>query len=271
MAKNTRFALGSANRTAASTTTLINGASTGTYPSRPALSEDAQYPMSNLRLLDRYSIWRSANALTGTYDVEWDLGSDLSLDVFAVHNFRRAAGQSSPSTVDISFRTSVSGYSQAGTWIAILTGLSLANRDAGAQLAAPIRGRYIRFRFGVGGTGGGFSIGNLYVGNLSYDLGMIYSPGASDTYVRPERRYPLMGGALVNVAVGDGRKSLSLPFGRVSPDTRTILRTIAKETSPITYISYEDEIMQVLPAPEHQQSHVWLESHDSTLELEQLA
>ena len=130
--KNTRFALGGDNKTIAAT--LINGASSVTYPSRPALSEDAQYPMSNLRINDRSAAWRSATALTGTYDVEWDLGADYSLDVFAVHGFRRAIGQASPNTVDIQYRTAALGYLATTSWATVRTGLALGSAAAFSHL-----------------------------------------------------------------------------------------------------------------------------------------
>lgn len=263
--KNTRFALAGGNRTCASTTTLING--NGGYASSPAKSEDTQYPMTNLALADPLSLWRAANGLTGTYTVEFDMGSDLSLDVFGVLNLRRASGQSSPSTFDVSYRTAALGYSFAGSWTAILTG-RVANRTNAYQIAAPVRGRYVRFTLGVGGTGGGFSIGNFYIGNLSYDLGMIYGPGGARHLERQERRYRLNGGALVNNRMGDEAYTFRFPFGAVGPTVRDTLRVISKETAPLVYLSHDDESFCVLPASTNDETHRWIENHDNALDLE---
>ena len=272
MPRNTRFALGSANQTCASTATLINGASSGTYPSRPALSEDSQYPMSNLKINDRAAIWKSSPVLTGQYDIEWDLGSDKTIDVVAVHGFRWTPGQVAPADAVVSFRTSTAGYSQAGTWTAIKT-LTLGVRDVGLQLSAPIRGRYFRFRVNAGGAGGGFTIGNFYLGQLSYDLGFISSPGLVDRPEDPDIVDRTMARAAHVTRLGDPFRSIILPFS-VRGETKLMLDAVAAATVPTTYLDHEDTIAQVMKIA-YERSVRWIDGEkyrwDIQLEMESLA
>lgn len=241
----TRFALGSANQTCASYATLINGASTGTYPSRPALSQDAQYPMSNLRINDRLALWRSDPALTGQYDVEWDLGGDRTLELIAVHGWRLAAGQTAPPSVDVSYRTSASGYSQAGTWIALVNALPLSVRDPGRQLAAPVRGRYVRFRFNAGGSGGGFVVANFFLGVVTYDLGIISSPDMIDRIEFACVRDGRPGMVSIITQIGDDGRVFVLPFNNVKDERKAQLDAVARSALWTTMITHQDEILQV--------------------------
>lgn len=272
MPNNTRFALGSDNRITQTTTTLLNG-SGGTAPAK---SEDAQYPMVNLQVQDRYSIWRSANALSGTFYCDWDMGADVNIDVAAIHGFRRASGQSSPASFDLQYRTAATGYNGgASGWTTSKTGILLPGRDAGVQLPGTIKARYWRFVFGVGGSGGGFSIGQLYLGLLSYDLGYMYASMASDRFVHARARYNLAMSIPVINKVGDPYRLLNYPLDGCSTAARDIFRAVAMSETPTTLFTPYDECLQVVLANDAQEhAHVWSSDRDfwnSSLEMLVLA
>jgi hypothetical protein len=262
--KTTRFMRASGNRTLSSTV-LINGGSAVTYPGRPDKSEDTQYPMTNLALNDRYSPWRAASSLTGNYDVEWDLGADVVVDVIGLHGFRWASGQISPTSFSVTYRTAALGYSQAGTWAALKTGALIeaqangeATRDIGWQLDSPKRLRYLRFRFGAGATGGGFSVGNFVIGQVTDDLGVLYSPGAIFRPQRAVARAQTMTGGTTRRILGDERSVIELPYQNVQSELLEILKNISRQTEPFTYLSPEDEFRQAIPAAdEFEYEHVF--------------
>jgi hypothetical protein len=270
-----QFALGGDNKTCAAATVLINGASSGTYPNRPAISEDPQCPLANLLINDRGAVARTADALATAYPIDFDLGNDLPIGIVGVHGFRLAAGKVIPSTCEVSYRTSANGYDGNGAFTLLKT-LSLDGRDRGSELAQPVRARYIRFRFPS--TGGGFSVSNFYAGVIRYNLGatfnVLYSPGAAYTDVERRTEVETLSGLPITRIVGDGSLDISLPYQDIEAPLTAVIRTLARETLPITHLTPFDDFLQVQRrGGQFRREHQWHQPHqfNATLDLQGLA
>jgi len=278
-AGNVRFALGGDNKACSAATVVINGASSGTYPNRPTLSEDAQFPAANVLVNDRAAVYRTANALAGPYNFDLDLGADVPVLLVALHGIRFAPGQVTPNLVTIGYRTSTQGYDGNGAFTTLKANLPVVGRDVGAELNAPVRLRFLRFAFNV--VAGGFQFSQIYAGLIRYDLGelysVVYSPGAR--YVDTERaaRTETMSGLEFVRVLGDEGMLLSLPYASIESDLAAVIRSLARETLPITHLSVFDDVMQVRRnGPDFARDHVWRndvgdDQLDMTLELRKLA
>jgi len=229
MAKNTRFGL--TNLCAVSTALRNGGAG-------PAKIETVQYPMDNLEINDRYTPWRYG-AGTAQYDVEFDLLADVTLDLFGVHGFRVAAGETAPSTVSIYTATAAATLSSPTTQT---TGLALA-RDCGYAPTSPVTARYVRFRFPT--TASGFSVGNFFAGAMT-DTGRLYSPQASQEIDLNRRDVTTVGGGLLVNYVGDEGGTFVLPFNKITTTVKDMLLLIARNQNPVTYFDPFDRVFQVL-------------------------
>lgn len=269
--------------TSAPASSSTGGGEAATYTPLQALSEDPQFPATNLQVNDRAVFYRTLNALTGAYTLEWDLSpsgtpTDYPIALVGLHGIRKAAGSALPGFVSFSTRTAAQGYI-TGAWTPLVTNLPVSGRDVARELAGPTMARFIRAAFD--NMGGGFQFSTPYFGLIRHDLGrdwnVVYSPGAR--YVDTERaaRTETLSGLEFLRVLGDEGMLLSLPYTSIETPLAAVIRTLARETLPITHLSAFDDVMQVRRSgPDFTRDHQWRndvgdDQLDMTLELRKLA
>lgn len=249
---NTRFGLGSDNKTLKAAAKIINFAPAG-YTNPPANSQDAQYPTPNLQVQDRFSPHRTADALTGTFNLDWDLGAQELVSIATVHAFRLAAGAVAPTLVSIQYQ--VSAYNGTGTWINFSTNPVTIGRDCGSVVEPAINARYWRFSFAA--VTGGFSVGNYFLGPISVDMGKAYSGGAEHGRNATRLDARRMDGSVTSHYLGFPVWSLRFPFLSVTTADRDKLVTVGSHEQPVTLVTPSGAIFQVRPEVQQMSRHVY--------------
>lgn len=229
---NTRFCAPGDNQvlryTAAATyPRVINGLGAGTqYPSAPALVEDAQYPMANIHVPDRYTPWATPSGTTpASFKLHVDLGSNLSVGLVAVLGFRMLGSSTTP---NVTFRyllgnatSPTFGYSTTGFASNVAGTVDLTGRRDAGLVVGPITARY--WEMEVAGSVGGYAFGGIYLGAIAQDLGLLYSPGMDERVIYPVMRGRTGGGHPSVMTVGDTRRLIRMPFENVDDTIRTKL------------------------------------------------
>lgn len=113
------------------------------------LSEDVDWPMGNLLSPDRYSYWRTPGDLaSGTFDVDFDLGSSQLISYLCLTNYRFYVSAANLLSDPEIFYDNGSTYPPAA-WTQ--DGLFLPASENDNYLAFNITCRFIRFEFQMPG------------------------------------------------------------------------------------------------------------------------
>lgn len=91
----------------------------------------------------------------------------------------------------------------------------------------------------------GFSLGNVLLGTVSADLGIAFSPGTQNRYVRTRTSAPTVNGVLVKSEPGRPHGEFSYVFKSVPVAIRDALLAVAKKDPPIYLLDAYDSITQV--------------------------
>lgn len=221
----TRFARPTDNkmvrRSASVTPRIING-DTVNFTTPPALVQDPKYPMSNLLLPDRYTPWSTpVGSAPDPVILHVDTGT-ITPALIGLFGIRWFGGGSIPNQCIISHRTSyLSTGFYSTTGVADVTIPMNSGRDASVVGVLPT-GRYWEFYF-PNFSPLGFSIGSIFMGVVSQDLGMLYSAGAVRNLIVPVVQGRTGGGNPNSVVVGDERELITMPFRNITDATKSKL------------------------------------------------
>ena len=249
----TRFATAGANVVIAVPATIKNGTGGGA----PPLVQDAAYPMSNLLLVDRYTVWATGAAAPSPHLVHLDLGFAYDISFVGLLGIRYPNPGSGPSLVEIGSRTTYS-VTQGDYTIRSTQDLAGHPVDPCAAIAT-VAARYWQLAIYDIDTTFGFSLGKPMLGSLDQDLGstMVYSPGATVRRVQPGARTEVMDGAPVVSYLGLPYKLFALPFRMIQTVVKTKLDTIAQQTDPLVYFDQFNVATECLAEPEYEVTHQW--------------
>ena len=254
---------------------IINGDSTN-YTTPPAKVEDPQYPMSNIHNPDRYTPWATPAGTTPlAMKLHIDAGSNISVGFVGLFGVRWLAGVAFSVPITVGYRTAAQGYASAGPFTGVVTSSFGTRRDTGFVLGAPVSGRYWEFNFTTM-IAGGISFGGIYLGAISQDLGILYSPGMEDNVIFSAIESRTGAGHLNVMTVGDPRHLISMPFVDQVDAVRTKIDAVFGETSkrdPVVWIDRNDVASQVVLAKNSLRwRHNWDSPNlwDTDLELEVL-
>mgnify|MGYP007070554947 FL=1 len=259
---------------------IVNG--NGAYTSAPAKDEDAQYPMSNLYLADRYTPWSTrVGTAAGSIKVQIDLsggatgaaagGVDKTISAVGMNGLRGLGGAAPPNTVVVGYRTRAQGYSATGytTVATLVTGQA---RDSIVQFNT-ISARYWEMDVQIYGVEG-FALGSLFLGNLQ-DLGIGWSSdgGAEWSAEHNVLWSSTAGGHATGVVRGDAWAKYSLRFNSINNTVRSALHTNFGPTfagKPVVILDENSVARQfiVMDGPTFSQRFNGL--YDASLELEML-
>lgn len=211
---------------------IING--NGSYAGAPAKDEDAQYPMTNLYLADRYTPWSTnVGASATSIKVQVDLagglngaaqgGTDRTVSSVGLLGLRGLGGAAPPTTIIIGYRTRAQGYAATGYTIATSFNTGQA-RDSLVQFST-ISARYWEIDFTFYQVEG-FALGNIWLGNL-LDLGIGWSSngGAQWSAEHNVLWSRTAGGHATGVQRGDAWAKYSLRFDSITNATRSLLNS----------------------------------------------
>lgn len=225
------------------TAVVLNGSGGGA----PALEENADFPMANLLVRDRYVSWMTGAAPPNDVYVDFDLTGgppiNKTVNALAICGFRGTA--LFPNSCFIQYALTAGGYPP--TWIGFSPGsisLSLAT-DSAVILTTPTLCRYVRFWF-PNTFGNPFSVGRLMVASTVEDLGFAYSLGAVDTETTQQIRNRAVDGTPVVTRFGKRRRRLSLPYNSIIyGSTGAKLRALARLERPFVMVNPFGETMEV--------------------------
>lgn len=148
--------------------TLLNGGGGGA----PALSEVSPYTLAQTKKRSRRSLWQIA--ATAAYNVDWDLGSDKTVDAAGPGAH---AGISGAGITDFVVRiaTNAQGYNPAAWAGSDATGTVTMSsaRDKVTDFSAQGTARYVRFSLTTIATV--FTLGKFVIGTYDVDLGLLFS------------------------------------------------------------------------------------------------
>jgi len=181
----------------------------GTGGGAPPLIETAPYVMANLLSSDRYTLWRTSTLLASTsYNVDFDLGSNQSINTGAMQGYRPASGAGP--FVDVYYQTGT--YTPGGTWnfLGSIVNLVFNLRDDYVEFS-PVTARSVRFVITVGGSNLVFTLGKFFIGSVTDLLGE-HSPGATYAPFSGRLETPLPGGAVVLTEQGDEQGEFTIPW-----------------------------------------------------------
>lgn len=211
--------VGLVNLIAQSAATLKNGTGGGA----PARSETSPYLMDNLRVGDRYTLWKSGLLAAAAFNVDFDLGGTVDLSAFGVLGYEQVAG----SHVFVDVFTQTGAYAPAGTWtfFGSIARLALDNvRDDGVT-DATVSARSVRFVFIPDIANTIITVGSLFAGEAT-DLGGIHSPGTGFIPYGNQTETPLPSGAVVVRETGRDGGDWPMTWRSVPVATRDVLRSI---------------------------------------------
>jgi len=227
---NSRFLLTNLVETA----TLKNGTGGGA----PARDETTPYIMENAKDSDRYHVWTSATTPASPLNVEFDMGSAVSIEAGALLGAR---SQDATQTLQLAVY-SATAY-PGGPWT--LRGITSAStkRDMATTFNA-VSARYWRMQI-TPSVPSKFSIGRLWLGAIM-DLALKHSPGAKSSPFRNRIEQAQATGPLVLNDLGDPGRDISLPFGQVGSATDTLLLTLHDQVGSFVFIDPDSNVFEVI-------------------------
>lgn len=219
------------NRLAVSSVVLKNGTGGGA----PALNEDTDFPMSNLKLADRNSYWRTS-AIPG---------DPLQVD------FQLAAGFQSVVALGITNLDLFDVYSQlqvltasvypAGPWTARGT-IPMATVDNVTEIAS-VSAPYWRFEFSNGGVQ--FRC-KLWLAATKIDMGKQSAPPEEEEMEQARSDLETPRGLIISTWHGTPRLRYRLPWPVASATLKNQIKTIAQRQSSLLYGSFENVWSEVI-------------------------
>jgi len=238
-----------------------------------ASSEDVLAPAMNLVNRDRYVSFYTGYTTVSPMLINVDLGAPRAVDYLGIINFVNRYDPPTgtgpwPASWKVGYQTTP-GFG-AITFIGTSQSIQYQRGDFGFPISR-ITARYWQFYF-TPNVSPGFSLGNLLIGNLGVDLGMVYSPGATETTQMNRIRTRSIGGQPTISQPGPSRRFLVLPFNAINAATLASLKSaIASPT--FFYIDHTDKVQEVtLASDKFERTHRWNSPalYDATLELEVL-
>ena len=191
----------------------------------PVPAADPSYPASNLFQPDRYLVtsYPDSAGIDATYYLDLGSGGSRTIDVVGLLGLTQGDALGLfPSYVYIR-RGSV--FPEDGTWSDVIMPINIAQnqRDPYYLLPSPLSDRYWKFQ--IGPTFNGFSLGNLLVGRLT-DLGFNIAPGTGDSIVRQRTGNRTAMGQRSVSETGPPRYRLTMQFGALNPTQRAALEAM---------------------------------------------
>lgn len=203
--------------------TLKNGTGGGA----PALSEDADFPMSNLRSPDRYSVWVTGATPPDPMQVDFSVLAATTLKAFGVarHDTDWVDGP-----VEVYYSTSA--YLPGG-WSLGPTFTPLAGRTNMLVESTIASVRSLRFSMSAH-TLTSAMLGNFLAYKDSYDLGHEGAAGSVDVVRKWRSRSATISGLPVINKIGVDRRQIVLSLPTVTSATRAILQALIALDDPFT-------------------------------------
>lgn len=207
----------------------VKTSATSTYPRlRNTPSALVNYPATNVLNPDRTVVW-AVGSVVGDHVLDFDLGAAKSVNLLGVHGW--TVNYVMPSQMQV-FAGAV--YPFDSSWVyagAESYGLA-GRRDALWMLSETLSYRYWRFQFNLNISG--FQLGKCVLGMAS-DLGIAFSPGSTDTLVRPRVSTPMVDGIQTKTVTGLNYRRLGMQFLRVPQSIRDTLMSAA-ERGPVSLL-----------------------------------
>jgi hypothetical protein len=238
------------------------------YPGAPATQEDPAFPLENLLNSDRSSVWSTGPTPADPLRIQLDLGGDKAVALLGLHGLRAGI---LPNQLLAGYRTAAQGYA-ASTYTALpVQNFTSGPRDTGQVLFPVVTGRY--WQLELDSFGIPYALANPLLAAITNDLGIVYSPGSTDTYLPVVARDRTAGGMPVVTQLGDDRRELVMLFNNVDQGIRNALLLLAKSRAPVTYVDAFDQFQQIILTTDRLQiAHTWgpVDRYDVTLEAEVL-
>ena len=213
-------------------------------------SEDANFPGVNVKVRDRYIVWKSTSTSGVDINLDLDIGTGKTVAVVGVLGFRPAGVNISPTTVNV-----LSGTTYPGGLTNVVSISTILKRDMHA-LVTPSGNRYWRFSFSL--STNQFSVGKVLLGTID-DLGIAYSPGSAEAPGRTRSRVVTVMGAPVIRDQGDVMNRLRYQFRSVPQATRDKLITYLNLSAmPKALLTPFDQPIEFIPDQDFQTvEHAW--------------
>lgn len=221
-------------------TNLVEAATlkNGTGGGAPARDEASPYVMERVQYGDRNTVWTSSATPASPLNVEFDMGSAVSVEACALLGVR---------SLDATQTIQVAAYSAAaypgGPWT--LRGITSAStkRDMATTFNS-VSARYWRVQI-TASVPTKFSIGRIWLGPVT-DLGIKHSPGAKSSPFRNRLEQAQATGSFVINDLGDPGRDISLPFGVISSATDATLAALSDVTGSFVFIDPDSNVYEVI-------------------------
>jgi len=256
---NTRFstvqsnAMGPIFQGGVVTPVLING--NVAYTNKPALEQDAAFPMANILNPDRYLLWKTSNTPPSGADalkLDIDLGADRTIKIISFHGIRCQPVPEGlfprPFTVHAAYRTAGQTYDGTATFTNFA---SAATASFGGYRDAMIEGagetfRYLRIMFSDAATAP-FALGRLFVSIVpEVDPGVIGSPGSTHEIVNPALVTENMAMGPVVTIIGETHDEFQLLLEAVSTATLAQLDFLRRARQSFVYYRHTGTVHECI-------------------------
>lgn len=172
----------------------------------PAVNEDANRPLANIKIASRYRFWRTASAPPSSLQVDLDFGASITIKTVGVAMVRAYRGLGGFSEVKV-YSGPTGAYPPTWTLRSTIAIVPATDNDKFADLASNITARYWRFEFN--GVVGQFSVKPWLV--KSSDVVTLTEGGAgaieNPRRVREKERATFLGGKIFNdLGIGVGER-----------------------------------------------------------------
>jgi len=220
------------------TNLAVKASASSTYPAlKTTPSALPNYPASNVLNPDRSVVW-AVGAVSGAHKLIYDLGAAKDVDILGVHGYSVVYVMPSQVTVRAG---NVYPDPGDGSWVGIAYVYMAGGRDKLMVLSEVARYRYWEFAFELNISG--FSVGKGVLGR-STDLGIAFSAGSTDTYVRTRVSTPMVNGSQTKTETGRPYRKFNTQFLRVPQATRDALMAAAA-AAPVSLLDPYDRSFEI--------------------------
>jgi len=215
-------------------TNVLSVASTlknGTGGGAPALDEDADFPMSNLTIADRYLLWKTSAAPADPLQIDFSINS-ATIKAFGLANYDASwVGQ------QVDFYYSTSAYPPGGwTLGASITPDSTRNNMLTEVNIASVRS--IRVELNLHALASS-KLAKFLAFTGVLDIGKQSAPGSSEEYIQQTTREETFGGLPILTRTGPDKRRFRLLWPTASATIKSGMDTLLRLGTSFFLMTHE--------------------------------
>lgn len=224
------------------------------------LDQDAAFPMSNLKIPDRYTLWKASSAPPVTLDI--DFSSTLSASIKAV-GYCNLDQSLAPADITLFYST---GSTYPPTWT------SFGSILGGLDNVIPTTLNLVRqLRFEISGPQVGMRLGKFFAMRQAADLGMEGAPGTVERVIYPEARQVIPSGIPIITRLGSPYRQFDIANPVTTPAVRALVEAATGWATTVVMLNSDGNAYEVVRAEDRQEwARVFAGSYEVPLRLASL-